>query len=135
MGCQSKKQKAIATPKTVVYAPPWDYSPKEEQPANWHKTAEKRYEQQENSRGHKWLRCYWKRVADAVRLQPDMELVGVGDVVSDYRVQTAVLLNIPIYASLPEKASEMETADILIVGTLDDLLAPPIPGNRITAAS
>lgn len=74
-------------------------------------------------------------MADAVRLQPDMELVGVGDVVSDYRVQTAVLLNIPIYASLPEKASEMETADILIVGTLDDLLAPPIPGNRITAAS
>jgi len=26
-----------------------------------------------------------KRVADAVRLQPDMELVGVSDVVSDYQ--------------------------------------------------
>lgn len=64
-----------------------------------------------------------KRVADAVRLQPDMELVGVGDVVSDYRVKTAVLLNIPIYASLPEKAGEMEAAGIPIVGTLDELLA------------
>ena len=63
-----------------------------------------------------------KRVADAVRLQPDMELVGVGDVVSDYRVQTAVLLNIPIYASLPKKASEMETVGIPVAGTLDDLL-------------
>ncbi len=28
-----------------------------------------------------------KRVADAVRLQPDMELVGISDVVSDYRVK------------------------------------------------
>lgn len=64
-----------------------------------------------------------KRVADAVKLQPDMELVGVGDVVSDYRVKTAVILNIPIYASLPEKADEMRTAGIPIAGTLDDLLA------------
>jgi glyceraldehyde-3-phosphate dehydrogenase (NAD(P)) len=29
-----------------------------------------------------------KRVADAVRMQPDMELVGVSDVVSDYRIKT-----------------------------------------------
>ena len=31
-----------------------------------------------------------KRVADAVRLQPDMELVGVSDVISDFRVDMAV---------------------------------------------
>jgi glyceraldehyde-3-phosphate dehydrogenase (NAD(P)) len=43
-----------------------------------------------------------KRVADAVRLQPDMELVGVSDVVSDYRVKAAMILGLPIYASLPE---------------------------------
>ena len=49
-----------------------------------------------------------KRVADAIRLQPDMELVGVGDVVSDYRVKAAVILGLPIYASLPEKADEMQ---------------------------
>jgi len=64
-----------------------------------------------------------KRVADAVRLQPDMELIGVSDVVSDYRVKAAVVLGLPVYASLPEKASEMKAAGIPVVGTLDELLA------------
>ena len=49
-----------------------------------------------------------KRVADAIKLQPDMELVGVGDVVSDYRVKAAVVHELPIYASLPEKVGEMQ---------------------------
>jgi len=64
-----------------------------------------------------------KRVADAVKLQPDMELVGVSDVVSDYRVKTAVVLDLPVYTSLPETADEMKAAGIPVVGTLDDLLA------------
>ncbi len=64
-----------------------------------------------------------KRVADAVRLQPDMELVGVGDVISDYRVKAAVVLGLPVYASVTEKAGEMEAAGIPISGGLDDLLA------------
>lgn len=63
-----------------------------------------------------------KRVADAVRAQPDMELVGVGDVVTDYRVKTAVAQHIPVYASIPEKAGEMEAAGVPVAGTLDDLL-------------
>jgi glyceraldehyde-3-phosphate dehydrogenase (NAD(P)) len=63
-----------------------------------------------------------KRVADAVRLQPDMELTGIADVVSDYRIKAATVLGLPIYASLPEKAGEMEAAGIPVVGTLDDLL-------------
>ena len=63
-----------------------------------------------------------KRIADGVRAQEDMELVGVADVVSDYRVKTAVGLGIPVFASLADKASEMRAADIPIVGTLDDLL-------------
>jgi glyceraldehyde-3-phosphate dehydrogenase (NAD(P)) len=63
-----------------------------------------------------------KRVTDAVKLQPDMELVGVGDVVSDYRVKAAVVHGLPIYASLAEKANEMKAAGIPIAGTLDDLL-------------
>ena len=45
-----------------------------------------------------------KRVADAVRLQPDMKLMGVGDVVSDFRVKAAVVLGLPVYASLRGKA-------------------------------
>lgn len=63
-----------------------------------------------------------KRVADAVRLQPDMELVGVADVVYDYRVKTAAVLGLPIFASLPEKAPEMAAGGIPVKGTLDDLL-------------
>lgn len=63
-----------------------------------------------------------KRVADAVRLQPDMELTGVADVVSDYRIKAATVLGLPIYASLPVRAGEMEAAGIPVVGTLDDLL-------------
>ena len=55
-----------------------------------------------------------KRVADAVRLQPDMELVGVADVVSDYRVKAAVVLGLSIYTSLPEKMNEMKDAGIAV---------------------
>lgn len=64
-----------------------------------------------------------KRVADAVKLQPDMELAGVSDVVSDYRVKAAVVRGLPVYASLPEKVNEMKTSGIPAAGTLDDLLA------------
>jgi glyceraldehyde-3-phosphate dehydrogenase (NAD(P)) len=64
-----------------------------------------------------------KRVADAVLQQPDMELVGVGDVISDYRVKAAVVHGIPVYAALAERANGMREAGIPIAGTLDDLLA------------
>jgi glyceraldehyde-3-phosphate dehydrogenase (NAD(P)) len=63
-----------------------------------------------------------KRVADAVRLQDEMELVGVADIVSDFRIRVAVERGYPIYASLPEKRAEMEAAGIPVAGTLDDLL-------------
>src|SRR3989339_93892 len=63
-----------------------------------------------------------KRVADAIKIQPDMELVGVADVVSDYRVKAAVVLGLPVYASLSEKSNEMRDSDIPIAGNLDDLL-------------
>lgn len=64
-----------------------------------------------------------KRVADAVRMQPDMELVGVSDIVSDYRVKAVVVLGLPVYASLPERLDEMKAAGIQVEGILDDLLA------------
>ena len=63
-----------------------------------------------------------KRVADAVRLQTDMDLVGVADVVSDYRIRVAVERGYPIYAAIPEQRAEMEAAGIPLAGTLDDLL-------------
>jgi glyceraldehyde-3-phosphate dehydrogenase (NAD(P)) len=63
-----------------------------------------------------------KRVADAVRVQPDMVLTGISDVVSDYRVQTAAVLDLPIFTSLPERLGEMNAAGIPMKGTLHDLL-------------
>jgi glyceraldehyde-3-phosphate dehydrogenase (NAD(P)) len=63
-----------------------------------------------------------KRVADAVALQDDMELVGVADIVYDYRIRVAVERGYPIYASVPEKRAEMEAAGIPVAGTLHDLL-------------
>lgn len=63
-----------------------------------------------------------KRVADAVALQRDMKLIGIADVVADYRIQVAAKKGYPIYASVKEAASEMRKSGIETVGTLDDLL-------------
>jgi len=63
-----------------------------------------------------------KRVADAVRAQPDMRLIGVGDVTTDYRIRTAGVLGLPVFASLAERASAMRAAGVTVAGTLDDLL-------------
>ena len=62
-----------------------------------------------------------KRVADAVSLQDDMELVGISDISADYRVRAAVRKRYPVYASLPEKVDEMKKK-IKVAGTLDDLI-------------
>lgn len=64
-----------------------------------------------------------KRVADAVIVQPDMEFVGVSDIVTDYRLKATTILGLPVYAALPEKVAEMEEAGISVKGTLDDLIA------------
>jgi len=63
-----------------------------------------------------------KRVADAVAKQDDMELVGISDIIYDYRIRVAAERGYPIYASMPDKRSLMEDAGIPIEGTLDDLL-------------
>jgi glyceraldehyde-3-phosphate dehydrogenase (NAD(P)) len=63
-----------------------------------------------------------KRVADAVALQDDMILVGVADVVSDYRIRMAVERDYAVYAATSDAREGMEAADIPIAGTLDDLL-------------
>ena len=63
-----------------------------------------------------------KRVADAVALQDDMTLVGVADIVSDYRIRVAAERGYSIYASAAERRSDMEAAGIPVAGTLDDLL-------------
>ena len=63
-----------------------------------------------------------KRIADAVAVQDDMELVGVADVVSDWRIKVAVSKGYPIYASTQEAADGMRAAGIPVQGTLHELL-------------
>lgn len=63
-----------------------------------------------------------KRVADAVARQDDMELVGVSDVIADYRIRVAAERGYPIYAAMSDKASEMRAANLPIQGTLEELL-------------
>ncbi|MFP5579296.1 MAG: type II glyceraldehyde-3-phosphate dehydrogenase [Acidimicrobiia bacterium] len=63
-----------------------------------------------------------KRVADAVTLQDDMELVGVADVASDYRIRVAVERGHAVFASDLAARVEMDAAHIPVSGTLDDLL-------------
>ena len=63
-----------------------------------------------------------KRIADAVVVQDDMELVGVADVVSDWRIKIAVERGYPVYASTREAVEQMRVAGIPVAGILDDLL-------------
>ena len=63
-----------------------------------------------------------KRVADAVALKDDMALVGVCDVLSDYRIRVAVERKYPGYAATNDARTGMEAANIPVAGTLKDLL-------------
>ena len=63
-----------------------------------------------------------KRIADAVAVQDDMELIGVADVVSDWRIKVAVERGIAVYASTPQAADEMRAAGIPLTGLLEDVL-------------
>ena len=63
-----------------------------------------------------------KRIADAVALQDDMELVGVADVITDYRIRVAVERGYPVYAATDEAGAAMKAAGIPVAGTLEDLL-------------
>ena len=63
-----------------------------------------------------------RRVADAIVLQDDLELVGIADIATGYRVNIADKRGYPLYAASPDKASEMGNAGLIVQGTLDDLL-------------
>ena len=63
-----------------------------------------------------------KRVADAINLQDDMNLVGVCDVISDWRIQNAVRKGYPIFAATSAANKEMAASGIPVNGSLEDLL-------------
>ena len=63
-----------------------------------------------------------KRVADAVRLQEDMELAGICDVAADYRIRVPWGLGLPVFAASTAAAGQMREAGVTPQGLLDDLL-------------
>jgi len=63
-----------------------------------------------------------KRVADAIRAQPEMALAGARDIATGYRIKTALVLGSSVYAALPENAAEVRKAGIPVAGTLGHLL-------------
>ena len=63
-----------------------------------------------------------KRVADAVSVQDDMELVGICDVVSDWRVKMGVEKGYPVYAFDETYKKAMSDAGIPVKGLLQDLI-------------
>src|SRR5688572_10242325 len=64
-----------------------------------------------------------KRIADAIAAQDDMELVGIADVVSDWRIKVALQKGYPVFASTVEAAESMRAAGIPVAGMLDEALA------------
>lgn len=64
-----------------------------------------------------------KRVAAAVRLQTDMELAGIADVATDYRVKAAIAGGARVFAATEESVQEMHDAGVPAEGTIEDLLS------------
>jgi glyceraldehyde-3-phosphate dehydrogenase (NAD(P)) len=62
-----------------------------------------------------------KRVADAVLLQPDMELVGIADIATDWRIKSAAN-RLPLFASSGDAKAAMITEGLRPQGALDELL-------------
>lgn len=63
-----------------------------------------------------------KRVADAVACQDDMELVGIADIATDWRLRTAAQKGFKLFASLESSVDAMRQAGFNVAGTLDALL-------------
>jgi len=63
-----------------------------------------------------------KRVADAVSIQTDMELVGVCDVSQDWRIKMALQKKYKVFSADTESQSAMIKSGIEVSGLLKDLL-------------
>ena len=63
-----------------------------------------------------------KRVADAVELQDDMDVVGVSKMKPNYEARMAVERGYALYATTKDVLPKFEKAGMKVRGTLDDLL-------------
>jgi glyceraldehyde-3-phosphate dehydrogenase (NAD(P)) len=64
-----------------------------------------------------------KRVADAVRAQPDMEVRGVAKTRPNFEAEVAVENGYPLYAAIEDRIERFEEAGIELAGTVDELVA------------
>lgn len=64
-----------------------------------------------------------KRVADAVALQDDMELVGIADVAANALVKVASEKKYPVFAAIPEATTGFENSGIKVAGRIEDLIS------------
>ncbi|WP_276260250.1 type II glyceraldehyde-3-phosphate dehydrogenase [Haloglomus litoreum] len=63
-----------------------------------------------------------KRVADAVTLQPDMELVGVAKTSPNHEAELAVENGYPLYAAVEDRIELFDEAGIDLAGTVNELV-------------
>ncbi len=64
-----------------------------------------------------------KRVVDAVAVQDDMEIVGVADIGTDWRMQAALKKGHRLFTADLEHARAMRDAGLAVSGGLEDLIA------------
>ncbi|RZH69107.1 type II glyceraldehyde-3-phosphate dehydrogenase [Natrinema altunense] len=64
-----------------------------------------------------------KRVADAVRQQPDMEVLGVAKTRPNFEAETAIDKGFPLYAAVEERTELFAEAGLEIAGPVEDLVA------------
>ncbi|WP_458190664.1 type II glyceraldehyde-3-phosphate dehydrogenase [Haladaptatus sp. NG-WS-4] len=63
-----------------------------------------------------------KRVADAVRAQPDMEVVGVAKTRPNFEAEGAIENGYPLYAAIEERAEQFDDAGIELAGMVDEMV-------------
>ncbi|WP_247729718.1 type II glyceraldehyde-3-phosphate dehydrogenase [Halovivax limisalsi] len=64
-----------------------------------------------------------KRVADAVRAQPDMAVAGVAKTRPNFEAETAVERGYPLYAAVADRAERFAEAGLEVEGPVADLVA------------
>jgi glyceraldehyde-3-phosphate dehydrogenase (NAD(P)) len=63
-----------------------------------------------------------KRVADAVRAQPDMEVLGVAKTRPNFEAERAVAEGYPLYAAVEERVDQFAEAGIDLAGEVEELV-------------
>ena len=63
-----------------------------------------------------------KRVADGIRLQPDMQLIGVAKTRPNFEAETAAQKGYPLYSAIPERSHQFTEAGLDLHGEVADLV-------------